>query len=189
MASSSLIFLFLLLSFSPLLISSHDDDGDFLRLTDRKLLGLKKEKLGHFKFYWHDIVSGQNPTSVTIVPPTVNSTTAFGLLNMIDNPLTLGPKLSSKLVGRAQGFYASASQSEFALLMVMNFAFIEGKCNGSTITVLGRNPVFNKVREMPVIGGTGVFRFARGYVEARTHWFAPNSRNAIVEYNVYVMHY
>ncbi|KAK4268506.1 hypothetical protein QN277_025156 [Acacia crassicarpa] len=188
MASSSLIFLFLFLSFSPLLISSHDDD-DFVRPIDRTLLGLKKEKLSHFKFYWHDIVSGQNPTSVPVVPPPVNSTTAFGLLNMIDNPLTLGPKLSSKLVGRAQGFYASASQSEIGLLMAMNFAFIEGKYNGSTITVLGRNPVFNKVREMPVIGGSGLFRFARGYVEARTHWFAPNSGDAIVEYNVYVMHY
>ncbi|KAI9116191.1 hypothetical protein K1719_013121 [Acacia pycnantha] len=188
MASSSLILLFLLLSFSPLLISGHDD-GDFVRPIDRKLLGLKKEKLSHFKFYWHDIVSGQNPTSVAVVPPPVNSTTAFGLLNMIDNPLTLGPKLSSKLVGRAQGFYASASQSEIGLLMAMNFAFIEGKYNGSTITVLGRNPVFNKVREMPVIGGSGLFRFARGYVEARTNWFAPNSGDAIVEYNVYVMHY
>ncbi|KAI9116235.1 hypothetical protein K1719_013165 [Acacia pycnantha] len=188
MASSSRIYFCLLLSFSPLLISGHDDN-DFVRPIDRKLLGLKKEKLSHFKFYWHDIVSGQNPTSVTIIPPPVNSTTAFGLLNMIDNPLTLGPKLSSKLVGRAQGFYASTSQSELALLMAMNFAFIEGKCNGSTITVLGRNPVFNQVREMPVIGGTGVFRFARGYIEAQTHWFAPNSKDAIVEYNVYVMHY
>ncbi|KAF7825479.1 dirigent protein 22-like [Senna tora] len=108
---------------------------------------------------------------------------------MIDNPLTLGPKLSSKLVGRAQGFYASASQSEIGLLMAMNFAFIEGKYNGSTITVLGRNPVFNKVREMPVIGGSGLFRFARGYAEARTNWFSANTGDAIVEYNVYVMHY
>ena len=49
--------------------------------------------------------------------------------------------------------------------------------------------MFNKVREMPVIGGSGLFRFANGYVEARTHWFSPNSGDATVEYNVYVMHY
>ncbi|XP_054785090.1 dirigent protein 22-like [Prosopis cineraria] len=188
MASRYLVFLFLLLSFTTLLISVVAEH-DFVRSIDRKLLGLKKEKLSHFRFYWHDIVSGHNPTSIPVVPPPVNSTTAFGLLNMIDNPLTMGPKMSSKMVGRAQGFYASASQSEIGLLMAMNFAFIEGKYNGSTITVLGRNPVFNKVREMPVIGGSGLFRFARGYVEARTHWFAPNSGDAIVEYNVYVMHY
>lgn len=37
--------------------------------------------------------------------------------------------------------------------MAMNFAILEGKYNGSTITVFGRNSVFDKVREMPVIGG------------------------------------
>ncbi|XP_027336064.1 dirigent protein 22-like [Abrus precatorius] len=168
------------------------EESEFGRPIDRKMLGLKKkEKLSHFKFYWHDIVSGHNPTSVAVVPPPikVNTTTAFGLVNMIDNPLTLGPELSSKLVGKAQGFYASASQSEIDLLMAMNFAFIDGKYNGSTITILGRNPVFNKVREMPVIGGSGLFRFARGYGEARTHWFDLKTGDAIVEYNVYVMHY
>nr|KYP45298.1 Disease resistance response protein 206 family [Cajanus cajan] len=159
---------------------------------DRKLLGLdKKEKLSHFKFYWHDIQSGKSPTSVSVVPPPlkVNTTTAFGLVNMIDNPLTLGPQLSSKLVGKAQGFYASASLSEVGLLMAMNFAFVEGKYNGSTITILGRNCVFNKVREMPVIGGSGLFRFARGYAEARTHSFDLKTGDANVEYNVYVLHY
>lgn len=108
---------------------------------------------------------------------------------MMDNALTLGPKLSSKLVGRAQGFYASASQGELGFLMVMNFVFVEGKYNGSTITVLGRNPAFNKVREMPIVGGSGLFRFARGYVEARTHWASFVTGDASVQYNVYVMHY
>ncbi|KAK7349741.1 hypothetical protein VNO77_07367 [Canavalia gladiata] len=184
--------IFLLISSSHVLNAQEEEDTQFGRPMDRKLLGLKrKEKLSHFKFYWHDIVSGHNPTSVAVVPPPLklNSTTAFGLVNMIDNPLTLGPQLSSKLVGKAQGFYASASQSEIDLLMAMNFAFIDGKYNGSTITILGRNPVFNKVREMPVIGGSGLFRFARGYGEARTHWFDLKTGDAIVEYNVYVMHY
>lgn len=152
-------------------------------------LGLKKEKLSHFKFYWHDIVSGPRPTSVKVVSPPKNSSTAFGLLNMIDNPLTVGPKLSSKLVGRAQGFYASACQKDIGLLMAMNFAFMEGKYNGSTITVLGRNMVFNKVREMPVIGGSGLFRFARGYVQARTNTFNAKNGDATVQYDCYVMHY
>ncbi|XP_020236850.1 dirigent protein 22 [Cajanus cajan] len=179
-----------------LLLSCHtlqaQHDTSFGRSMDRKLLGLdKKEKLSHFKFYWHDIQSGKSPTSVSVVPPPlkVNTTTAFGLVNMIDNPLTLGPQLSSKLVGKAQGFYASASLSEVGLLMAMNFAFVEGKYNGSTITILGRNCVFNKVREMPVIGGSGLFRFARGYAEARTHSFDLKTGDANVEYNVYVLHY
>lgn len=46
---------------------------------------------------------------------------------MIDDRLTLGPELSSKLVGRALGFYASASQQKIRLLMVMKFALVQGK--------------------------------------------------------------
>ncbi|KAL5072806.1 hypothetical protein RYX36_011790 [Vicia faba] len=187
-------FLFLFLSYNTITSSTpssqNEDTSDFVRPIDRKLLGInKKEKLSHFKFYWHDIVSGKNPSSIMVVPPTLNSSTAFGLVNMIDNPLTLGPELSSKLVGKAQGFYASASQVELGLLMAMNFAFIEGKYNGSTITILGKNPTMNKVREMPVVGGSGLFRFARGYAQASTYYFDPKSRDAVVEYNVYVFHY
>lgn len=147
-----------------------------------------KEKLSHLRLYWHDVVSGRAPTSVPVVksPPTQ---TGFGQINMIDNPLTLGPKLGSEAAGKAQGFYALASQEEIGLLMTMNFVFTEGKYNGSTITILGRNAVLNKVREMPVIGGSGLFRFARGYAEARTHTFDLKTGDATVEYNVYVMHY
>jgi len=189
------LFFFLLISSNTLTASTSsekEDTFDFVRPIDRKLLGLnKKEKLSHFRFYWHDILSGKNPTSVPIVPPSskVNSTTAFGLVNMIDNPLTLGPELSSKLVGRAQGFYASASQEEIGFLMTMNFAFIEGKYNGSTLTIVGRNPALNMVREMPVVGGSGLFRFARGYAQANTHWIDLKSGDACVEYNVHVFHY
>lgn len=186
LASQVLFFLFIS-SFSAITVTG--EDHGFVRSLDRKLLGLKKEKLSHFRFYWHDILSGRNASAVLVVAPPTNTTTGFGLVNMIDDALTLGPKLSSKLVGRAQGFYASASQQDLGLLMVMNFAFVEGKYNGSTITVLGRNAVFSAVREMPVVGGSGLFRFARGYVQARTHTFDINTGDATVEYNVYVLHY
>ncbi|CAN1144351.1 Dirigent protein 22 [Linum perenne] len=60
--------------------------------------------------------------------------------------------------------------------MAMNFAFVEGKYNGSTLSVLGRNAV-------------GVFRFARGYAKAKTRVFDLKTGDAVVEYNVYVFHY
>lgn len=186
-------FIILILSLlSPLTLfpATGDRDEIFARPLDRKLAGLRREKLSHFRFYWHDILTGKNPTSVRVVDPPLNkSMTAFGLINMIDNPLTLGPDLKSKMVGKAQGFYASASKEEIGLLMAMNLNFIEGKYNGSTLTVLGRNSVFGKMREMPVIGGSGLFRFARGYVQATTHKVDYKTGDATVEYNVYVMHY
>ncbi|CAF1837377.1 hypothetical protein Bca4012_030554 [Brassica carinata] len=158
---------------------------------ERDFLSHKKEKLTHFTVYWHDILDGKDPTSVSIMnpPKTYTGATGFGLTRMIDNPLTMAPELSSEMVGRAQGFYAAASKEEVGLLMAMNFAILEGKYNGSTITVFGRNSVFDKVREMPVIGGSGLFRFARGYVQARTHVFDIKTGNAVVEYNCYVLHY
>ncbi|RAL43070.1 hypothetical protein DM860_009852 [Cuscuta australis] len=186
--------LFTLLAISVLVLSAVPSpatvDGHvFGKSIPPKTLGLKKEKLSHFRFYWHDVLSGKNPTSVMVITPPGNSTTGFGYANMIDNPLTLRPELTSDCVGRAQGLYASASQQRIEFLMVMNFSFIEGKYNGSTLTVVGRNPALDAVREMSVVGGSGLFRFARGYVQARTHWLDLETGDATVEYNAYVLHY
>ncbi|XP_021812817.1 dirigent protein 21-like [Prunus avium] len=88
--------------------------------------GLKKEKLSHLHFYFHDIVSGRNPTAVRVAeaPTTNTSLTGFGAVVMMDEPLTVGPELGSKLVGKAQGIYASASQSEVGFLNRF-FAYIK----------------------------------------------------------------
>ncbi|KAM6547875.1 hypothetical protein CsatB_019551 [Cannabis sativa] len=158
-----------------------------------KHLGLlnKKEQLTHLHFYFHDIVSGPNPTALQVASAKTSNTssTGFGVVVVIDDPLTEGPEPNSKVVGRAQGIYASASQSDVGLLMVLNYVFTEGKFNGSTLSILGRNAVFSAVREMPIVGGTGLFRFARGYAQAKTHTFNLTSGDAVVEYNVYVLHY
>ncbi|CAN0927585.1 Pterocarpan synthase 1 [Linum grandiflorum] len=179
--------LFLLTLFITITLSN----STFTKTLNPKKLGLRKEKLSHLKFYFHDIVSGPNPTAVPVArAETTNaSRSAFGLVVMMDDPLTIGPDPSSKLVGRAQGIYASASQSELSFLMVLNFAFKEGKYNGSNLSVLGRNSPFTGVREMPVVGGSGVFRFARGYAQAKTHRLDFKTGDAVVEYNVYVFHY
>ncbi|KAG7951107.1 hypothetical protein I3843_13G150200 [Carya illinoinensis] len=185
--ASPFIILYLLSSFSTILVTA--EDQGYVRSLDPKVLKLEKQQLTQFHFYWHDIVSGSNPTAVLVVPAPSNSSTAFGLVRMFDDPLTVGTNMSSGLIGRAQGFYASASQKDLELLMVMNLAFTDGKYNGSSITIQGRNPVFNKVRELPVVGGSGLFRFASGYAEIRTFTFDLNSRDAVVEYNLSVLHY
>ncbi|CAN1316477.1 Dirigent protein 22 [Linum perenne] len=57
--------------------------------------------------------------------------------------------------------------------MVMNFAFTEGNYTGSSISILGRNPIM-------------VFKESRGNVMAHTYWFDAKTGDAIVEYNAYV---
>lgn len=144
----------------------------------------------NLQFYFHDTLSGKTPTAVRVAQAsqTDKSPTLFGALLMADDPLTEGPDLSSKLVGRAQGLYGSASQEGFGLIMALSYGFCDGIYNGSSISVLGLNQALNPVRELPVVGGTGVFRMARGFAEARTHWFDPATGDAIVAYNVTVFH-
>ncbi|KAI4371283.1 hypothetical protein MLD38_019538 [Melastoma candidum] len=176
---------------TSILSSQPSQASTFSRPFNHEELGLRVEKHTHLHFYFHDIVSGPKPTAVRVAQASMTdkSPTGFGAVVMIDDPLTITPDNTSKIVGRAQGIYALASQEEAGLLMVLNFAFCEGKYNGSNLSVLGRNTVFSKVREMPIVGGSGVFRFARGYAHARTHWFDLTTGDAIVEYNVYVSHY
>ncbi|KAL1204922.1 Dirigent protein 8 [Cardamine amara subsp. amara] len=181
--------LILILAAQIFLLVSVASAGDFARTMNQKHLGLhKKEKLTHLRVYWHNSVNGPNPSAVMIQHPVSNSST-FGAISMMDDALTLDVPRNSTVVGHAQGIYAGADQREIGYLMVMNFAFNTGKYNGSTITIVGRNIVWSKVREMPVVGGSGIFRFARGYVEARTKSFHLKSMVSIVEYNCYILHY
>uniref|UniRef100_A0A0E0BPP9 Dirigent protein n=1 Tax=Oryza glumipatula TaxID=40148 RepID=A0A0E0BPP9_9ORYZ len=145
----------------------------------------------HIKVYWHDVVSGPSPTAVQVArAATTNSSASFfGAVVVIDDPLTSGPDLNaSSPVGRAQGTYVSAGKDKVALLMNMNFVFQSGRYNGSTVAIMGRNEVFAAVREMAVVGGTGVFRWARGYAQARTHTLDMKTGDATVEYNLYISH-
>ncbi|VFQ71908.1 unnamed protein product [Cuscuta campestris] len=184
------IFFFISLFFSNF-IPFADSHHEFSTILSKESMGLKREKLSHLRFFFHDIVAGENPTAVKVAQAaaTNRSATGFGMMAVVDDPLTAGPNLSSRLVGRAQGVYASAAVDEVGLLMVLNFAFVGGKYRGSCLSVLGRNAVSSAVREMPIVGGTGLFRFARGYALAKTRIYDPTTGNAVVEYNVYVLHY
>ncbi|KAK2985815.1 hypothetical protein RJ640_019311 [Escallonia rubra] len=73
-----------------------------------------KEKITKLRFYFHDFLRGKSPTTVRVAQAktTDTSPTLFGEVNMMDDPLTVGPEITSKLVGRAHGFYASSSQEE-----------------------------------------------------------------------------
>ncbi|TYH47204.1 hypothetical protein ES332_D11G395100v1, partial [Gossypium tomentosum] len=204
---SATAFLLIVLSFISTLTAV--ESNPFSRNLSPSSLGLKKpEKLSHLHFYFHDVVTGKNVTAVRVAKaPTMTKSSPFGAVAVMDDPLTISPDIGSKLKGNIMGatlaFWGGiryfpperdagdrwqwplTSQTEDSLLMAYNFAFIEGKYNGSNLSVLGRSPVFSAVREMPLIGESGVFRFARGYAEAKTHTFDLKTGNAVTEYNVY----
>jgi hypothetical protein len=76
-------------------------------------------------------------------------------------------------------------QQTFGLLMQMNFVFTAGNHNGSSLAIFGRNQVLSDVRGMSIVGGTGKFRMAKGYVQAHTDP-ASTSGETAVEYTVNV---
>nr|AFK42808.1 unknown [Lotus japonicus] len=159
-------------------------------------LGFKEEKPTHLRFFFHDIVTGPKPSMVISVESPIKdkskSPLPFGSIVVMEDPLTLGPELDSNLIGKAQGFYMTVAQEAelyLELIMGMTFTFMEGEFNGSTLTVMGRNTISSPIREMPIVGGTGAFRFARGFVQPKTYQVDYYKGDAVVEYNVYVFHY
>ncbi|KEH28828.1 hypothetical protein MTR_4g013340 [Medicago truncatula] len=138
---------------------------------------------------------------------------------MIDNPLTLGPELSSKLVGKSQGFDADSAEnqkrklcSEAVFRSSCSEALFRSSCSEalfrSSSEALFRSSseaLFRSsseaVSDSKVLYASACkdevdllmamnFVFTEGkFAEANTHWFDIKSGDAVVEYNVYVFHY
>ncbi|XP_004955308.1 dirigent protein 1 [Setaria italica] len=140
----------------------------------------------HLHLFMHDILTGSNPTAVQVIKgPSAVPGLAFGDTTVIDDALTEDPSSSSAAVGRVQGFYMMTSQSGGAVLTVCaNLLLTAGGYNGSTVAVMGRDDIAADVRELAVVGGTGRFRMATGYVLWKTN--SMNGPDATVELDVYV---
>ncbi|KAK4437661.1 Dirigent protein 11 [Sesamum alatum] len=148
---------------------------------------------GHHKtaklhFYVQDLLKGENQTvhEVARAEITSNSATSFGSVRVLDNPMTAGPDINSTPVGRFQGLVTSADLEILSFVMNINFVFTAGRFRGSTISISGMNQVMSDRRELPVIGGTGAFRFARGYVITTTYSADMEKGYNVLEYTIYV---
>ncbi|KAL0376228.1 UNVERIFIED_CONTAM: Dirigent protein 11 [Sesamum calycinum] len=95
--------------------------------------------------------------------------------------VTSGPEIESREVGRIQGLIGLADFHEKALVMLLNVVFTEGEYKGSTLSILGRNPLDDEVREVPVVGGTGGFRMARGYAVTTTYAVDKAHTHGVIE--------
>ncbi|KAJ8510174.1 hypothetical protein OPV22_000608 [Ensete ventricosum] len=143
----------------------------------------------HLHFYMHDTLSGSNPSAVRAVRVSDSTVLGFGDVVITDDPLTEGPDLRSAPVGRSQGFYSMVSQGtgDPTLLLALNLVFKEGARNGSTLAVLGRDAIYLPVRELPIVGGSGVFRLARGYALMKTYSLNTTTGDAVLEWDVFVV--
>ncbi|KAG8364398.1 hypothetical protein BUALT_Bualt19G0124700 [Buddleja alternifolia] len=118
-------------------------------------------------------------TIVLIALPVVHGNGPKEMKNLFE----IAPHMDQK------GVFGSTSLEELAYHMTFNLVFTNGEYSGSTLSVIGRNPFLNEYRELAIVGGYGVFRLARGIAQLNTVIFNSTTGDAIVEYNVMILHY
>ncbi|KAK4476736.1 hypothetical protein RD792_015896 [Penstemon davidsonii] len=163
-----------------------DQEAWFQNISNRK------EKVIKLHFYLEDSLGGQNETIWEVARADISSTspTSFGKVFVFDDPFTAEPDPKSMKLGRAQGIIASADLRHPAIAVYFNFYFTAGKYKGSSLSIMGRNEILGKNRELPVVGGTGAFRMARGFSISNTNSYDPVAKyGTIVEHTVYVSTY
>lgn len=144
----------------------------------------------HLHLFMHDVLTGPDATAVDVVNGTgrafdVAGGLRFGQVVVMDDVLTEGPSRASPRVGRTQGFYVFSDMNVPALLFCMNVVLTAGPYAGSTGTILGRDHITQPLRERSVVGGTGAFRMATGYVLWRTASWQFRA-DAVLELDVFV---
>uniref|UniRef100_A0A0D9WUN0 Dirigent protein n=1 Tax=Leersia perrieri TaxID=77586 RepID=A0A0D9WUN0_9ORYZ len=149
------------------------------------------ENVTHLHFFMHDVMTGPEATAFDVVNGTgkafdVVGGLRFGQVVVMDDLLTAGvDPSSSPAVGRTQGFYVFSDMDVPALLFCMNVVLTAGPYAGSSLTILGRDHITEPLRELSVVGGTGEFRMAKGYVLWKTASWSFRE-NAVLELDVFV---
>uniref|UniRef100_A0ACD5WAJ9 Uncharacterized protein n=1 Tax=Avena sativa TaxID=4498 RepID=A0ACD5WAJ9_AVESA len=150
----------------------------------------------HLHFYMDDFYTGQNPTALRVVsgrsllPDNGTAATSprqFGDIVVLNDPLTEGPDRGSARVGKAQGFAVRSSEGGIVSDLHLHLFLETGEYNGSSLAVNGRIDMDMEVRESVIVGGTGRFRYARGYMLSRNYEYDLTD-GGVVELDVYLQH-
>jgi hypothetical protein len=154
-----------------------------------------REKVTHLHLFLHDTLSGKDPSAVLVGRGANHRAkhgdpVPFSSVYAADDVLTEGPERQSKVVGNAQGLYVASGKGEASLVLGMDFELTDGPFNGSAFVVFSRNTITHPVgRELAIVGGRGAFRMARGFALLRTHYLDTNNGDAVIEYNVTLVHH
>lgn len=118
----------------------------------------------HFALFQHETI---NKTGFIIVngvagPGVSQTTTPFGTLFAFQDPLTLTPNLSSKVVGTAEGTSITSGLDGLQSISIAKITLNIKRHKGSISIVGGTHNI--KPSDHPVVGGTEDFLFVQGYV-------------------------
>ncbi|KAK4433448.1 Dirigent protein 19 [Sesamum alatum] len=135
-------------------------------------------------YYAHDIVSGENKTAWEVAKSAITDPpTYFGLTQVVDNLLTFEPNNCSMPAGRVQGIRSFTDLHQAAVSVNLNFVVTWPPVRGySVISVQGRFSVFDEVRELSIVGGTGSFTMVRGFALCNSYILNLGTGNSVYEY-------
>ncbi|KAL1562383.1 pterocarpan synthase 1-like [Salvia divinorum] len=105
------------------------------------------------------------------------------------DPITEGIEEDSTLIARSRGMYVISALDGSHAHMLVSIVFINGKYKGSTLETQGSYEQFERRTETAVVGGTGVFRLARGYATYETLHTDSVRGYLVTESNVTILHY
>ncbi|XP_030539973.1 dirigent protein 11-like [Rhodamnia argentea] len=142
-------------------------------------------------FYVHDYLTGQDASTVTVAGKAgpQSSILHFGTVLVVDDPVTEGPTIESREIGRAQGMYVNSQLDGKGLHLVFSVIFTGGEHEGSTLEIQGADLFSMEEREFGIVSGTGQFRFVKGYGVMVTEFMDIANLRAVLKLNVTVRHY
>ncbi|GLJ32173.1 hypothetical protein SUGI_0647720 [Cryptomeria japonica] len=155
MATKASLFLFFVMPILLLVIFSSTPVWEVLN----RCLNLGEEKM---VFYVQEAANGANAT-VSIAGgknSASSSVSTFGTIFVIDNPITEGLANTTKILGRLQGVEANSALNGTNFHLGASLLFE----NGGTLEIQGIIKTQVAQRELSVVGGTGKFRYAQGFV-------------------------
>ncbi|XP_057796769.1 dirigent protein 22-like [Salvia miltiorrhiza] len=152
-------------------------------------LGLLKET--KMSFYYHDYAGGPNATTIEARGPSTEplSFIRFGASFVTDDPITEEIEEGSTLIARGRGTYVISALDGTHAQVVMSIVFINGEYKGSTLEIQGSYAQFERLNEAAVVGGTGIFRLARGYATYEVLSYDSVSGYSVTQSNMTVLHY
>ena len=140
--------------------------------------------------YFHD-TPDRCDSNVKVIPVTRIAGKAWnvpttGTVIVTEDLITKTSGQNSAEVGRAKGMYVTAGSNGLDSQVSISIEFTDEEYKGSTIEMQGISNQFMPGAEVSVVGGTGKFRFARGYATFATHHLDIPNRYAIIRCDITV---
>ncbi|XP_058751454.1 pterocarpan synthase 1-like [Vicia villosa] len=137
-------------------------------------------------FYMQDVGKGPKATVSPVIgiKDKVWSYNTFGTIFVVDDPIRLSASPTSTQIGSAQGVITVTSQDGANVNIVLSIVFNNAQYSGSTLEIQGTSRQRENLRELSVVGGTGRFRFAKGFIVFETISYDGSNNQSVIRLTI-----